>query len=658
MDVAEDKKRLLVQLFPETITETLSEDGSVVRAVDFEKLKAVLGTFSEVLEGQKERYGMTWPGKNECLKIIQQPSIATLKPCREESVNFDETENIFIEGDNLEVLKLLQKAYYGKVKMIYIDPPYNTGKEFIYPDKFAENLETYLAYTGQVDAEGRKFSTNTEAEGRFHSKWLNMMLPRLYLARNLLREDGVIFISIDDCEASRLLNLCDEIFGEECRLATIVWHNSSRNSRQIAIEHEYVAVYGKVPSANDSDWSRTRETAERLCALVKKFKREKKSPEEALRALNVEINALLEEDTHKGTKDNAWLGNYRNIDENWELYYPVDLSGEGAGPSRKFGDKEIPAPPGRHWMSQEYIDELMADNRIVWRGDRAYRKLYIQESMDNLKSVIRLPTRNGSEMLKQLLGRDIFDKPKPHNFVEHLIHYVVFGNDIVLDFFSGSCTTAHAVLDLNKQDGGTRNFIMVQLPELCEEKSEAYKAGYKTIADIGKERIRRVIKKLNDEESGELNLEGDKKPDRGFCVFKLDRSNFKVWDSEQAAKDPTALAKQLELHEQHIIKEATSEDILYELLLKAGFPLTTKVEKQEMAGKEVFSIEGGTLLICLERELTKELIKAMSDASPSQVICLDEGFKGNDQLKANAVQTFKAHAQGKGKEAGIVFRTV
>ena len=248
MDVAEDQRRQLAQMFPEVVTETRTPDGKLTRAVDFEKLKAVLGTFSEVLENQKERYGMTWPGKNECLKIIQQPSIATLKPCREESVNFDQSENLFIEGDNLEVLKLLQKAYYGKIKMIYIDPPYNTGKEFIYPDKYAETLDTYLAYTGQVDAEGRKFNANTKAEGRFHSKWLSMMYPRMYLAANLLSDDGVCFVSIDDNELHNLLALLNEVFGEECFVVTLVWEKKKKGAflaGDVTNIKEYVVAFAK-----------------------------------------------------------------------------------------------------------------------------------------------------------------------------------------------------------------------------------------------------------------------------------------------------------------------------------------------------------------------------------------------------------------------------
>ncbi|HRJ59403.1 MAG TPA: site-specific DNA-methyltransferase, partial [Anaerolineales bacterium] len=399
-----DKTAELLRLFPEIRTE-----GD---KIDFDKLKLVLG---QTVDAGRERYGMTWPGKADCFKTIQAPSTGTLLPAPDESVDFDTTENLIIEGDNLNVLKLLQKAYLSKVKMIYIDPPYNTGNDFIYPDNYAESLQTYLEYTGQVDAEGRKFGTNTDTDGRFHSRWLNMMYPRLYLARNLLRDDGVVFISIDDNEVDNLRKLCNEIFGEECWLATIVWQNSSRNSDQIAIEHEYLHVYAKTPSANGTSWNRTRDIALNLEKKIQEYKHQGMAKEDAEKELSAEIDLLLEEDEHRGDKTNAWLTNYKNIDDDWNIYYPVDLSGEGNGPPRRFGDKEVPAPPGRHWMSQEYIDELLTQNRIAWRGDRAYRKLYIQESLENLKSVIRIPTRNGSETLKQILGKDVFDKPKPHN---------------------------------------------------------------------------------------------------------------------------------------------------------------------------------------------------------------------------------------------------
>ncbi|MBE3143280.1 MAG: site-specific DNA-methyltransferase [Planctomycetes bacterium] len=633
MDVADDKRRQLAQLFPEVITETRTDDGRLTYTMNFEKLKAVLGQFSSILENQKERYGMTWPGKNECLKIIQQPSIATLKPCREESVNFDTTENLFIEGDNLEVLKLLQKAYYGKIKMIYIDPPYNTGKEFIYPDKYSESLDTYLAYTGQVDSEGRKFSTNTEAEGRFHSRWLNMMLPRLYLAKNLLREDGVLFISIDDNEVKNLREICNEIFGEENFLAQVVWqkiHSTKNDAKYFSDTHEYVFVYAKnIEVVQIKLLPRTQKMDSRF--------------------------ANPDNDPRGAWSSGDLVANEERKDGRFEIVGPTGAS--------------FNVPEGKHWVySRENLLKYIQEGRISFgkSGDAFPRlKRYLSEVQQGRKcdTIWRSEeVGHNQESMREVKSlfddNGLFDNPKPVRLLSRCLQLVSEKADIILDFFSGSSTTAHAVLDMNRQDGGNRKFIMVQLPEPCDERSEAYKAGYKTIADIGKDRIRRVIKKFKTEDSGKLDLDDAKKQDRGFRVYKLGRSNFKVWDGEKAARAPETISNQLELHEQHIDPNAAPEDILYELLLKAGFPLTTKVEKVPMAGKDIFSIADGALLICLEREITKELIKTMAAADPFQVICLDEGFKGNDQLKTNAVQTFKARGQGKDKEAGTIFRTV
>ncbi|MEQ1814314.1 MAG: site-specific DNA-methyltransferase [Candidatus Nitrotoga sp.] len=634
--------------------------------VDFAKLQAALG---EYIETNPERYGLTWAGKREAFRNVQMPSVATLRPQPGESVNWDSTENLIIEGDNLEVLKLLQKPYHAKVKMIYIDPPYNTGNEFIYPDNFREGLDEYLRYTGQLGEDGTATSTNKDTSGRYHSNWLNMMYPRLFLARNLLKEDGVIFVSIDDHEVHNLRLLMDEVFGEECWLATIVWHNSSRNSEQIAVEHEYIHVYGRAPSASDSKWNRSRDDGERLNHLVHEMKINGVSLAEAQEKLTAEINILLEEDAHRGEKKHAWLGNYKNIDEQWNVYYAVDLSGEGSGPPRRFGDRTIPAPPGRHWMGQDYIDELLADNRVVWRGDRAYRKLYIQESLDNLKSVIRIPTRNGSEMLKQILGRDVFDKPKPHNLIKHLIYFVTEKeSDIVLDFFAGSGTTAHAVFDLNQQDGGKRKFILVQLPEKTDHPQ------YLTIAHITRERVRRVIAKLNQqaaEISPQLSLtpspspagRGESNPrplgeggrrsgegDLGFRAFKLASSNFKIWRSDQAPQSAEQLTEQLKLYADNVLTERGDQDRLYELILKCGIPLSARVESIAIGQRTAFAISDGNLLICLEPHLDRDMLRTLFARKPQMVLCLDTAFDGNDALKTNTVLEAQTH--------GIIFKTV
>lgn len=606
MDITEEHKARLKELFPHVFNED---------KIDFERLRQTLG---EDIDTGLERFGLTWPGKSECMKIIQQPSIGTLKPCKEESVNFDTTENLFIEGDNLEVLKLLQKSYYGKAKMICIDPPYNTGKEFIYPDKYSESLETYLAYTGQVDAEGKKFSTNTETDGRFHSKWLNMMYPRLYLARNLLRDDGVIFINIDDNEVSSLRKMCDEVFGEENFVESIVWKRRATppNDRIIGKNHEYVLVYTK----------------------------------------NIELVALYLQPRDEKSKQR-----YSNPDNDPKgPWVASDLSANGKGDrlvescifpiKNPNNQKEYLPPENKCWLYNKVkISQFIAENRIGFRTQTGtpFLKRYLSEVRDG----ITLPTiiddggfsQDSAKEIKELFNRDIFEFPKPTIFLKKLINCGLSNNDTILDFFAGSATTAHAVLDLNKQDGGNRKFIMVQLPEPCAEDSEAFKAGYKTIADIGKERIRRVIKKIQSESKGQLDFQGSKM-DLGFKVFKLDQSNFKIWDG---AVDKTAdgekIQKQLELQIEHINPNATEDDILYELLLKSGYTLTTQVESLQLAGKKVYSIENGDLLICLEKKLTKEVITEMARKEPARVICLDTGFSGNDQLKTNAVQIMKSH---------------
>jgi adenine-specific DNA-methyltransferase len=617
MDVAtkkcEELKRCLGDTFPEVFAEG---------AIDFDQLKRVLG---EWVDPGKERFGLTWPGKAECMKIIQSPSVATLKPVREESVNFDETENLFIEGDNLEVLKLLQKAYFGKIKMIYIDPPYNTGNEFIYPDKYAETLDTYLEYTGQKDSEGRKFSTNTDATGRYHSNWLNMMYPRLYLARNLLKEDGLIFVSIDDNEVANVKHLLNDVFGEENFIGSIIWekiYTTKNDSSLISGCHDYVLLYAKNISA---------------CELGS-------------------LPRTKEMDARYTNPDNDSRGPWKAI--------PLYADGE-----RKNGRFVIKGPTGRsfepppvaHWRYVEAdVQKLIGDDRISFGKDGSAQpnlKRFLSELGDGVKAkTIWFHKDVGSNdtanrEIKTLFDGDdkVFNFPKPTSLIRRIIQLGAKSPDaIVLDFFAGSGATAHAVMDQNVEDHTNRKFILVQLPEPTD------RPGYSTISEVAKERIRRVVRKITEEHESQLDLDGAGELNLGFKAFKLNRSNFKVWEGEAAAG--ADLAEQLEMHVDHVSDASTPEDILYELLLKAGFPLTTKVETVKLAGKPVFSIENGALLICLEKEITSELIDAMAEANPLQVICLDEGFEGNDQLKANAVQTFKARAQA--EESEIVFKTV
>ncbi|MEN9432824.1 MAG: hypothetical protein RLZZ422_413 [Pseudomonadota bacterium] len=616
LSITDLQKQKLKVLFPEVFTE-----GD---KIDFERLKQTLG---ETVDSGKERFGMNWAGKADCFKTIQQPSIATLVPARDESVDFDTTENLFIEGDNLEVLKLLQKSYLGKVKMIYIDPPYNTGNDFIYPDNYSENLDTYLEYTGQIDGEGRKFSTNVDTDGRFHSKWMNMMYPRLFLAKNLLREDGVIFISIDDNEVHNLRALCNEVFGEENFISQAGWqkvYSPKNQARHLSNDYEYVLIY---------------------CKQIIGF--------------NVGLLPRTEEMNKRySNPDNDPRGDWKAGD----LVAAGERKGGHYIVKNPISGKEYDVPSGKHWaFSEDTMKTLLAENRITFgkNGDSfpSFKQFLSEVKQGRVPSSLLSYKDYGhtDEAKKDFIklfgeeGRTIFETLKPIRLIKNLALIGDTDSDsIILDFFAGSATTAHAVMDLNKEDGGNRKFICVQLPEPCDEKSEAFKAGYQTIAEISKERIRRAAAKIKAEqteaqEKADLFDDGTANTvlDLGFRVFKLQKSNFKVWDAN-TPKDPEAIQQALELHVDHIDPQAEQEAILFELLLKSGFELTTPIQKFTLADKQVYSIAHDILLICLDKALTSEVIREMAELNPSRVICLDEGFQDNDQLKTNAVLIMKS----------------
>ena len=649
LDIKAHQLERLKEIFPEAFTEGTK--------VDWDKLRLTLG---EAVDTGKERFGMNWPGKGECFKTIQQPSIATLIPARDESVDFNTTQNLFIEGDNLEVLKLLQKSYLGKVKMIYIDPPYNTGSDFIYPDNYSESLDTYLAYTGQVDDEGKKFSTNTETDGRFHSKWMNMMYPRLFLAKNLLQEDGVIFISIDDCEVNNLLALCNEIFGEENFVSQFTWAAGKKNdSKLVSVSHEYILCYVKnklLLTEKKVTWRRRKKG---LDDIYREYNRLKKIHSFDYQKISAELKRWFKElpNDHPAKKHS----HYSSVDKRG-IYFPDNISWPGGGgPQYEVLHPLTQKPvkvPSRGWMfsTPERMKEIIDDDRVHFGEDEnsvPCIKSYLSDREEEVPySVFYQDGRASTKRLRAIMGGDYFEHPKDEIMLSEIIEFSTEKNSLILDFFAGSATTAHAVLDLNKEDGGTRKFICVQIPEPTDEKSEARKAGYQTIADIGKERIRRVIEKIKKEQKDNKNLfsEGQSPQDLGFKVFKLTKSNFNIWDAG-VEKTPEAIQQQLQFHIDHISPEAEQEAILYELLLKSGFEITTAIEQLDIEGKKVFSIAEGELLICLEKQLTHEVIKAMAERKPTRVICLDEGFQNNDQLKTNAVQIMKSK--------GVVnFRTV
>ncbi|MCQ3950244.1 MAG: site-specific DNA-methyltransferase [Planctomycetes bacterium] len=619
-DIAAEKRAELLRLFPEVLT----EGGKL----DFDKLKLALG---ESVDVGKERYGMNWPGKADCFKAIQAPSMGTLLPSPKESVNFDTTENLIIEGDNLEVLKLLQKSYLGAVKMIYIDPPYNTGNDFIYPDNFSESLDTYLKYTGQVDAAGRKFGTNTEADGRFHSNWLNMMHPRLYLARNLLKQDGFICVSIDDNELKNLQAVMNEVFGEENFVSVIVVQSNKRGQtyKEIAKTHEYVLIYSR-------------------------------EPDTPLRELEKLDDALPFKDS-KGAFDlwelrnrNPKFGRFNRPNLFYPIYVASSLTDEcgyakiALERDAKFNVEVLPRNSEGvdgcwRWGKEKVTGaELESKTPSVIAKQRRDGEWNIYEksrkSTTKAKSLwveTEVISEQGTMELGELGLADCFDHPKPVGLVSKLVRICADADDVVMDFFAGAGTTAHAVLNLNAEDNGARRFILAQLPEPVQCK------GLKNIAEVAGERVRRVVKRLNTESKGKLKLEPRQRQDRGFRIFKLAESNFKTWDAEKP-RSGDKLTKQLELHVDHLREGRSDADLLFEILLKCGYALTTPVETLKLGGLAVHSISGGLLLVCLERKLTLEAIREIAEKKPERVVCLDKGFENNDQLKANAVQIFKS----------------
>lgn len=626
MDIKQEQISRLKQLFPEVFTEG--------NKIDWEKLKLTLG---EDIEVGKERFGLNWAGKSDCFKLIQQPSTGTLVPAKEESINFDTTENLFIEGDNLEVLKLLQKSYFGKVKMIYIDPPYNTGNDFVYVDDFKDNLKNYLELTGQVDAGGKKLSTNVESDGRFHSNWLNMMYPRLFLAKNLLKEDGVIFISIDDNEVHNLRALCNEIFGEENFVEIFSWVKTStppglsNKSRKTV---EYILCYeknitnqkykGELLDGGDQPLLNSGNPEKVLCFPASSV-----------------LFKLPDGEYEAGLYDRVELMEKINI-LNGKSNSTLKLKGEFKW-IQKTLDTEIQNGTTFIVKSERFAIRFLRKDEGGYKAPTNLLKdKYISPVISKKDNCVDTNETSSSE-LSELLGGRYFDFPKPVSLIKHLIGFIADKDDIVLDFFAGSATTAHAVLELNREDAGNRKFICVQIPEPTDENSEAFRAGYKNIAEIGKERIRRVIKKIKTEkERQEPDMfEGDKKPqDLGFKVFKLQSSNFATWDAN-VEKSIDTLTEKLFRHIDHISPEAEQDAILFELLLKAGFELTTQIEKLTLADKTVYSVMENALLICLERNLTHELLNAIAELKPVRFICLDEGFCDNDQLKSNAVLLMK-----------------
>lgn len=591
----------LKSVFPECFTEG---------KLDIDKLLSLCG---EYIDNDFEKYKFEWKGKAECLRLAQKRSTGTLRPCPEESVNWDTTKNLYIEGDNLEVLKLLQTAYYRKVKMIYIDPPYNTGNDFVYEDDFADPLARYKEVTQQTT------KSNPETMGRYHTNWLNMMYPRLRLAANLLRDDGVIFISIDDNEIDNLKKLCNEVFGEENFVAQLIWERAfspKNDAKYVSNSHDYILMYAR----NISDFkigqlNRSEEAESRY-----------KNPDNDPRG--------------KWTSGDLSVKTY-NASSDYEIITPS-------------GRKVLP-PHGACWrVSKERFNELVDDNRI-WFGENGDNVPRLKRFLSEIKEGI-VPTsilfykdvghsQEGRQELKKIFdNKGYFDGPKPVRLIRRLLTMANTDDDsIILDFFSGSATTAHAVMQLNAEDGGNRQFIMVQLPEVCDEKSEAYKAGYQNICEIGKERIRRAGKKIL-EENNQMTLGDKEQLDIGFKVFKLDSSNLKTWDNTPVTAEQLDLLYERMNNMIHRVKSDRSDlDMVCEIMLKLGVPLTYSITAIEINGKTAYSIgDDCLLLICLAEDVQPEDVEQMAEYAPAKLIISRESFV-DDTAMANAHYILKDH---------------
>lgn len=609
----EDNITKIAQLFPDCVTETVDErSGQPKHLIDFEKLKQNLS--ESVISERAERYQFTWPDKSKAILLANSPINATLRPCREDSVDFDNTQNLYIEGDNLDVLKCLKETYLHKVKMIYIDPPYNTGNDFVYEDDFAQSSEEYLANSGQFDEQGNRMFTNAESNGRFHTDWLNMIYPRLKVARDLLTDDGVIFISIDDNEEKNLRNICDEIFGAENRIETIVWKNkygAGAYTVGFISVHEYVLCYSKKKISNI-----TSELDEEGQAVYSK-----KDEKYAIRGGYMTQPLMTNS-----------LGNRPN------LMYPIEYKG-------------VSIYPRKQWVwSQERLQNAINNNEVEFnlQKDGTYSvrsKAYLRDENGKMRrgkplSLMTGPfNQEGTKEIRSLFeGKSIFDFTKPTQLIKKFLSLQINDSDdtdfIVLDYFSGSATTAHAVMQLNSEDGGNRKFIMVQLPEKTDEKSEAFKAGYKNICEIGKERIRRAGKKIKEESP--LTTQD---LDTGFRVLKLDSTN--IQDIYYSPKDISQA--DLFLQVDNVKPDRTGEDLLFQVMLELGATLDSKIETTTVAGKTIYNVAEGYLVACFDPDVTDEVVKAIAQMQPAYAVLRDTSMK-DDSTATNFEQIFKTYS--------------
>ena len=606
---ADENYRKLAELFPNAVTETIDASGEVVRAIDKDVLMQEIAV--KVVDGREERYQFTWPDKKKSVLLANAPISKTLRPCREESVDFDNTENLYIEGDNLEVLKLLQETYLGKVKMIYIDPPYNTGNDFVYEDDFAQSVADYMDNSGQYDEEGNRLVTNTESNGRFHTDWLNMIYPRLRMAKDLLADDGIIFISIDDNEQENLRKVCDEIFGMQNFVAQLVWERAyapKNDAKFISNSHDYVLMFAK--NINNFVIGRLPRTEE--------------------------ANARYQ------NPDNDPRGVWKPSDMSVKTYneacdYPI------TAPSGRV----IEPPAGRCWsLSTNAFLERLQDNRIYF-GTDGNSVPCIKRFLTELKFDGMAPTsimfykdvghsQEGAKEVTAIMDAGVFDGPKPVRLLLRLLTLANLADDsIVLDFFSGSATTAHALMQFNTEKGKHCKFVLAQVPESTDEKGTAYKAGYKNICEIGKERIRRAGKKIKED----AGLTAPADLDIGFRCLRLDESNMKAVYYRPDEVDQQDLFSLVD----NVKSDRTPEDLLFQVMLDLGVLLSSSIETKEIAGKKVFNVADGFLLACFDHDVSEETVKAIAQMKPYYAVFRDSSM-ANDSVATNFEQIFETYS--------------
>lgn len=653
---ADENFKKLAEMFPNAVTETIDENGEVVRAIDKDVLMQEINT--KVVDGNEERYQFTWPDKKKSVLLANAPINKTLRPCRQESVDFDNTENLYIEGDNLEVLKLLQETYLGKIKMIYIDPPYNTGNDFVYEDDFAISMSEYLANSGQYDAEGNRMFANLESNGRFHTDWLNMLYPRLKLAKSLLTEDGAIFISIDENEVNTLKNICDEIFGRSNFIAELIWAAGRKNdSKYISVSHEYILCYFRNFDYIKEHKIIWREKKQGLDDIYAEYDFLRKTYGSDYEKMSAELKAWYKNlpDGHPA-KDHS---HYNRVDDKG-VFFPDNISWPGGGGPKytvlhPVTQKPVKVP-SRGWLTNEKtMQEWIAQGRVEFGKDEngvPTLKSYLKDREYSVPySVFYKDGRAASKRLATLLGDKVFENPKDEEIIERIIEFCgVSDGDYILDFFSGSGTTAHATFLANVAQSQNRHFILVQLPEEITEIGATSEKSKKvarnaialcdslgvshTICEIGKERIRRAGKKIKED-----NLLITQGLDIGFRVLKCDTSNMK-----EVYYNPAEYEQSLFSSLEDNIKEGrTPEDLLFQVMLDLGVLLSSKIEEKTIAGKKVFNVEDNYLIACFDKDITDDVITEIAKQKPYYFVMRDSSM-ANDSVATNFEQIFAAYS--------------